>query len=84
MHYMYLYICHIYDGLSTLCHSSRFDYQHRLLKTLPDPRCLRYEDGMVQAWYLLSNELAETKENVKITQSKNHLESKPILLRIVY
>ena len=34
-------------GLSTLCHSCGSAYHQRVLKTFPDPRCLRSEDGVV-------------------------------------
>ena len=34
-------------GLSTLCHSFRFDYQQRVLKTFHGPGYFRSEDGVV-------------------------------------
>ena len=33
--------------LNTLCHSCRFDYQHRVLKTFPGPSYLCSEDKVV-------------------------------------
>ena len=35
-------------GLSTLCHSCRFDYQQKVLKTFPGPSSLLSKDGKDQ------------------------------------
>ena len=58
-----MYITHLWilvlterDGsLSTLCHSWRFDYQQRVLKTFPGPGYLSSEDGLAGLWHLLVN-----------------------------
>ena len=42
-------------GLSTLCHSCRFPYQQRVLKTCPGPGYLCSKDGVVWLCYLLVN-----------------------------
>ena len=39
-------------GLSTQCHSCRFDYQQRVLKPFPGPGYLCSEDGAVWLWHI--------------------------------
>ena len=42
-------------GLSTLCHSCKFAYQQRVLKTFPGPGYLHSENGVVGLWLPLVN-----------------------------
>ena len=42
-------------GLSTLCHSCRFDCQQRVLKTFPGPGYLHSVDVVVWLWHPLVN-----------------------------
>ena len=42
-------------GLRTLCHSSGFAGQQRVIKTFPVPGCLHSEDGVVWLWHPLVN-----------------------------
>ena len=52
--FIYIYVYRD-SALNTLDHGCGFAYQQRVLKTLPGPSYLRFQDAVVRLWHFMVN-----------------------------